>query len=123
MRAIALNDADAMHPAIEMDTEVGRMRGVWRGASGIANGDSVDVELDLPRPRSLADLVIDPPSAAAPGMLRGVVTAVFDDGVIVLQVGSSAIQVELDDSPPGSDVVGATVDVPADDLGFHPSGL
>jgi hypothetical protein len=123
MQAVALNDADEMHPAIEMDTEVGRLRGHWRGSNSIANGDLVDVELDLPRPRSLAELVIDAPSDAAPGMLRGVVAAVFDDGVLVLQVGSAAIQLELGNGPPASDIIGATVDVTAEDLGIYPSGV
>lgn len=122
MRATALNDADVTRPAI-MDTEVGRLRGAWRGATAIAAGQSIDVELDLSRPRAFAEFVINPPTGARPQLLRGVVGTVFDDGVLVLQVGSSAVQVELEGDVSGAEVVGMAVGLVADDLEFHPSGI
>lgn len=123
MRAVALNDADTLRPSIEMDTEVGRLRGTWRGSTAISQGESVDVELDVANPRSLADLVVDPQGNRGQGVLRGVIQAAFEDGVIVLQIGSSAVQVELEQAPPVDEIVGRTVDLIAEDLEFFPTGV
>lgn len=123
MRAIALNSAGPAHSSVEMETQVGRLRGTWRGATEIAQGDSVDVELELPRLRTVAEIVFGPSEDLASGLIRGTVAAVFDDGVFVLQIGSAAVQVELDgDALPGEHL-GATVGLEADDLEFYPSGV
>lgn len=123
MRAIALNDADSAHPSIEIETEAGRLRGRWCGSEAIARGQSVDVELDVARTRLFADFIVNPTGSRDPRALRGVIQAAFDDGVIVLQVGSSALQIELDDHPQGDAVVGKTVDLIADDLEIFPTGV
>jgi hypothetical protein len=107
-----------------MDTETGRLRGAWRGSTAIVQGQLVDVELDLALPRSISDFtVVAPASGEQPGVLRGVIQAVLDDGVIVLQVGTAAVQIELDGDLPGPEVVGSTVGLIADDLELYPSGV
>jgi hypothetical protein len=44
------------------------------------------------------------------------------DGVIVVQIGSAAAQLEMVDGPP-EDVTGMLVSVSADDLEFFPTGI
>lgn len=122
MRAVALNDADPTCPLIEMDTEAGQLRGAWRGSTAVLQGQLVDVELELALPRSISDLTVVAPASGEPGVLCGVIQAVFDDGVVVLRVGTAAVQIELDGDLPGAEAVGSTVGLIADDLEFHPSG-
>jgi hypothetical protein len=83
----------------------------------------VDVELDLALPRSISDFTVVAPASGEPGVLCGVIQAVLDEGVIVLQVGTAAVQIELDGDLPGAEVVGATVGLIADDLELYPSGV
>ncbi|MBE1877496.1 hypothetical protein IHE71_17550 [Myceligenerans sp. TRM 65318] len=123
MRATALNAADASRPGIEMETEIGRLQGKWCGAEAITAGELVDVELDVGRPRYFSEFVVSPSPEAASGVIRGVIATVFEDDVIVLQIGSSAVQVEVEGGLPDDGLVGLTVGLAADDLEFHPSGV
>lgn len=123
MRAIALNAAGPAHSSVEMETEVGRLCGTWRGANEIAKGDSVDVEFELPRLRTIPEIVFGPSEDPASRLIRGTVAAVFDDGVFVLQVGSAAVQIELGGGAVPGEVLGATIGLEADDLEFYPSGV
>ncbi|MBO3087835.1 hypothetical protein [Cellulomonas dongxiuzhuiae] len=81
------------------------------------------MELELPGERRLEDLVLDPVRAVSPGMLRGTVARVFDDGVIVLEVARAAMQIQLEQSAPMRLAVGSVVAVDARDLEFHPTGV
>lgn len=123
MLATALNDADPTRPTLEIDTPVGRLSGVWRGTTGVGRGKSVDVELELRRARALSEVVISPRGNPAHGRLRGVVTAVFGEGVIVVQIGGVLLQVEFDGDGPTPEIVGVTVEFTADDLEFYPTGV
>ncbi|NYI58597.1 hypothetical protein [Cellulomonas soli] len=123
MRAIALTGADPTRPFIELETQAGRLSGFWRGATAVGRGASVDVELELPRVRTRSEVVVGPLGDLAPGMVRGVVTTVLEDCVIVLEIGGALLQVEFDTDGPSPEIVGATVEFMAEDLEFYPTGV
>jgi hypothetical protein len=123
MRAEAQNDADESSPRLTIATEIGLLDGAWRGSEPVRKGDVLDVELDFTEPRQWSELrALADGEPEEPGRVRAVVAARYDDGVIVVQIGSAAAQLEMVDGPP-EDVTGMLVSVSADDLEFFPTGI
>lgn len=126
MRAVALNDADTSATALVVDTSAGRLAGTWRGATPVRSGDIIDVELGLARPRRWDELLASRSGAVAtePGSahVRADVVGVFDDGMLVVQIGEATAQLELTGDPP-VDPMGTVVLLPAEDLEFFATGV
>lgn len=123
MRAEAQNDAGESSPRLTIATEIGLLDGAWRGSEPVRKGDVFDVELDFTEPRQWSELLpLADGEPVGPGRVRAVVAGRYDDGVIIVQIGSAAAQLEMVDGPP-EDVTGTLVSVSADDLEFFPTGI
>lgn len=123
MQVVAQNDANSDNRDLIVTTEVGVLRGKWRGDRLLSRGETIDVELDFGRPRYWSDLeFLTDPGPVGAHRIVGTITSVYDERVIALQIGRSAAQVEMLDDPPGK-MVGRLVALATDDLEFSPSGI
>jgi hypothetical protein len=127
MRTVALNDADRTRRTLSIQTDIGRLNGVWQGEQPIVAGERIDVELELERPRHWAELIdsklMNQTTDVGDEFLRGTVAAVFEDGVVLIQVGEVAVQVEILDAVPGEGLLGKEVVLAGEDLEFYPTGV
>jgi hypothetical protein len=123
MRAEAQNDADESNSRLTIATGIGLLIGAWRGSEPVRRGDVLDVELDFTEPRQWSELFpVADGEPVGPGRVRAVVAARNDDGVIIVQIGSAAAQLEIVDDPP-ENVTGMFLSVSTDDLEFFPTGM
>lgn len=126
MRVTALHNTDEANRALTVSTGSGSLQGLWRGPAPICAGDTLDVELELRRPRRWSDLVIDGEwrkvSDSEARLVRGDIAEVFEDGVIALRIGTATILLEMIGDAPKVPI-GTSVSLLADDLEFHPTGM
>ncbi|GAA4693104.1 hypothetical protein APR04_002196 [Promicromonospora umidemergens] len=126
MHGVVLASIDGQGSDLRIQTDIGPILGVWRGDSPVNSGESVDVELEFPNSRAWGDIASHASAEAARNvpsdLIVGTVIEFFDDGILMVKIGGSIVQVELDDSPSG-DLVGATVAIAPDDLEIYPTGL
>jgi hypothetical protein len=121
MRATALNAADDQSRALTVSTSVGDLDGQWMGSSPVRAGDELDLELELGPPRAWDELV-GPGTRTDPSpRVPALVEQAFDDGVIVVRIGTTVAQLEIVGEVPAS-VAGLNVSVPISDLKFFPTG-
>lgn len=126
MRGVVLASVEGQGTDLRIDTEVGPVQGVWRGDSPLNSGEALDVELEFPNARAWHDIA----SAASTNATRiissaplfGTVVELFDDGVLLVKIGGSIVQIELDNGP-SLDPAGKTVAISPDDLEIYPTGV
>ena len=123
MRAVALNAAGENSRALVLDTAVGRLTGTWMGDRPIRAGESLDVELEFPQSRRWDELTgrgeVDERGGPR---LPALVERAFDDGVLVVRMGETTAQLEIQGAVP-PDAVGTAVGIPTSDLEFFPTGV
>lgn len=126
MRGVVLASIEGQGSEIRVQTDIGPVLGVWRGEYAVSSGESIDVELEFPNARSWGDIVSSASAGAARSissdLIVGTVLEFFDDGVLMVKIGGSIVQVELDDRP-ASDPAGETVAFSPDDLEIYPTGV
>jgi hypothetical protein len=126
MRGVVLASVEGQGSDLRMETEIGPVLGVWRGDNPVDTGETLDVELEFPNARTWHDIE----SAASVGSTRsissdpvfGTVMELFDDGILMVKIGGSIVQVELDEVPPRNPA-GETVAISPDDLEIYPTGV
>ncbi|MFC8797612.1 hypothetical protein ACFT2C_07745 [Promicromonospora sp. NPDC057138] len=126
MRGVVLASVDGQGSELRLETEIGPILGVWRGDAPVDSGETLDVELEFPSARSWHDIAsaasADSARSISSDSLYGTVMELFDDGILMVKIGGSIVQVELDDSP-SRNPAGETVAISPDDLEIYPTGV
>ena len=127
MRGIVLASIDEQGTELRIETEIGPVQGIWRGDSNspVNSGEALDIELEFPNARSWHDIAGTTAAgtrSASPDPIFGTVVELFEDGILMVAIGTSIVQVELSDSP-SADPTGQTVAIPSDDLEIYPTGV
>ncbi|TLG14408.1 hypothetical protein FEK35_08420 [Nocardia cyriacigeorgica] len=124
MRIVVLTDA-ACGASTVVDANGTTWPAVWSGESPAKAGAEYDVELELNCPRITANptSVDDGVGSTASGIrVCGSVSAIFDDGVLALDIGSATLLLDNDDVP-GVYKVGDALCLEADSISIFPTGL